>query len=64
MSPTCPLPLTMLMFDAEFEPVPVESDPHAVATPTTPATNKETARDRPTSMELPLPRVRDLVPTR
>jgi hypothetical protein len=44
----------MVMFDGEFEPVPVESDPpHAVATPTTPATNKETARDRPTSMELP-----------
>lgn len=64
-SPTCPLPLTMVMFDGEFEPVPVESDPpHAAASAATPAMNKETARDRPTNMELPLPRVRDIVPTR
>jgi hypothetical protein len=34
--------------------VPVESDPpHAAASATTPAMNKETARDRPTNMELP-----------
>ena len=53
-SPTCPFPLTMVMADGEFEPVPVESDPpHAAARTAMPTVNKEAARDRPTNMELP-----------